>query len=291
MPINLDAPPVQTISAKQDNFLQYANPIKMGQNLWRQRELIAQLTKREVLQRYKGSYLGLIWSFVTPLAMLLVYTFVFSVIFQARWSGASSGSHTEYALPLFAALLAFNIFSESLLAAPRLIVEAPNYVKKVVFPLEILPVTVLGASLIHSIFSLTILLLGLVIIEGVLPWTLVLLPIVYLPLILLCLGLSWFLASLGVFIRDIGHLLDVGIRVLFFLTPIVYPTSIVPANFRFFLYLNPLTYIVEYFQAVILWGQWPNSGQFLLVVVGAFLICLLGYIWFMKSKKAFADLV
>ena len=195
MPINSDASSIQTISAEQGNILQYANPIKMEQNLWRQRELIIQFTKREVLQRYKGSYFGVTWSLVTPLVMLLVYTFIFSVIFQARWSdGASFGSHIAYALPLFAGLLAFNIFSESLLAAPRLIVGNPNYVKKVVFPLEILPVTVLDTSLIHSIFGLIILLLGLVVIEGGLPWTLLLLPIVYLPLILLCLrvfSVSW----------------------------------------------------------------------------------------------------
>lgn len=290
LPINSDLP-IQTISAKQDSFLQYANPIKMGKNLWRQRELTAQLIKREILQRYKGSYLGIVWSFVTPLVMLLVYTFIFSVIFQTRWSRVNTGSHIDYALPLFAGLLVFNIFSEALLAAPRIIVETPNYVKKVVFPLELLPISALGASLIHSIFSLAILLLGVVVIWGVLPWTLLLLPIVYFPLILLCLGLSWFLASLGVFIRDISHLLDVGIRILFFLTPIVYPISMVPDRFHNLLYLNPLTYIVEYFQGVILWGQSPNWNQFLLVVVGSFVVCMLGYIWFMKTKKFFADVI
>jgi lipopolysaccharide transport system permease protein len=125
------------ISAQRDSFRHYANPIKMATNLWGHRELIRQFTRRQVLQRYKGSYLGLLWSFATPLALLLVYTFVFSIIFEARWPGMETGSRSEFALALFAGLIVFNIFAETLLAAPGLIVSNPNYVKKVVFPLEI----------------------------------------------------------------------------------------------------------------------------------------------------------
>ncbi len=130
------------ISAKRDSARQYANPLKMGQNLWAYRELIGQFTRRQVLQRYKGSYLGLVWSFITPLATLMVYTFVFSVIFKARWEGSVADSHAGFALAFFAGLVAFSVFNESLMVAPNLIVGNPNYVKKVVFPLEILPVSV-----------------------------------------------------------------------------------------------------------------------------------------------------
>jgi lipopolysaccharide transport system permease protein len=284
------APP-KIISARRDSARQYANPVTMVQNLWTHRELIVQFTRREVLQRYKGSYLGLLWSFATPLALLLVYTFVFSVIFKVRWEGAVTDSQAEFALALFAGLIAFNIFSESILAAPGLIVGSPNYVKKVVFPLEILPVSKLGSAIINSLFSLMILLAGAVIIRGSLPWTLILLPIVYLPLILLCLGLGWFLASLGVFIRDISHLLGVVVQMLFFMTPIFYPLSAIPERFRFFLYLNPLTFIVNHFRRVILWGQWPDWGEFVAITASMAVVCLLGYIWFMKSKKTFADVV
>ena len=283
--------PTKIITARHDSIHQYANPLKMGQNLWAHRELIVQFTKRQVLQRYKGSYLGLIWSFITPLALLLVYTFVFSVVFQARWEGTVTDSHGEFALALFAGLIAFNIFSETTLAAPHLIINQPNYVKKVVFPLEILPVSMLGAALINSLFSLAILLAGALIILGNIPWTLSLLPLMYLPLILLCLGLSWFLASLGVFIRDIGHFLGVVVQMLFFLTPIFYPISAIPPNFQFFLYLNPLTFIVNHFRRTILYGQLPDWGEFLLLTVGTLIGCMLGYIWFMKSKKTFADVV
>jgi lipopolysaccharide transport system permease protein len=160
-----------------------------------------------------------------------------------------------------------------------------------VFPLEILPVTVLGSSVINSLFSLTILLVAALLFQGYLPWTLVLLPLMYLPLILLCLGLIWFLASLGVFIRDVGQFIGVAVQVLFFMTPIFYPISAIPARLQFILYLNPLTFIVNHFRRVILWGQLPDWGEFLLVTALTFLVCMLGYVWFMKSKKTFADVV
>jgi len=291
MTINQTITSTKIISARKDSTRQYANPVKMGQNLWAQRELIGQFTKRQVLQRYRGSYLGLVWSFITPMAMLLVYTFVFSVVFKARWEGTVTGSHAEFALALFAGLIAFNVFSESITSAPGLIVNNPNYVKKVVFPLEILPVSVVGAALINSGFSLIVLLVGSLVITGQISWTLIFTPVMYLPLILLCLGLTWFLASLGVFIRDINQLMGVVVQILFFLTPIFYPISAIPGNIRLFLYVNPLTFIVSHFRRVILWGQMPDWGDFLVVTAGAFVVCMLGYVWFMKSKKTFADVL
>ncbi len=287
----LEADSTRTISAQPDSARQYANPIKMIKNLWAHRELIGQFTESEILQSYQGSYLGLAWSFITPLARLIVYTFVFSGIFKARWEGAVSDSHTAFALVLFAGLIAFSVFNESIMAAPNLIVANANYVKKVVFPLEILPVSILGSTLIHSLFSLLILLASSLVILGRLPWTIVFLPLMYLPLILLTLGLSWFLASLGVFIRDLGHVLGVVMHLLFFLTPIMYPASLVPERLRFILFLNPLTFIVNHFRRVALGGQTPDWGEFLILTIMTLVICMLGYIWFMKSKKTFADVV
>jgi lipopolysaccharide transport system permease protein len=144
---------------------------------------------------------------------------------------------------------------------------------------------------INSLFSVVILLIGVLVIQGSIPWTLILLPVVYLPLVLFCLGLSWFLASLGVFVRDIRYLLEVGVRMLLFLTPIFYPASAVPAPLRFILYLNPLTLMVDHFRQVILFGQIPNWVEFGLLTSMTLLVCLLGYIWFMKSKKIFADII
>ncbi|MCB9099339.1 MAG: ABC transporter permease [Anaerolineales bacterium] len=279
------------LSGQRDSARRYANPIKMVKNLWSHRELIYQFTKREVLERYKGSYLGVLWSFVTPLALLLVYTFAFSVVLNARWENAGEDGHFIFALNLFAGLIAFNVFSDTISNAPNLIVKNPNYVKKVVFPLEVLTVSKLGAAIIDSLFGIVILLLGALVILGTLPWTLILLPLMYLPLIFLSLGLGWFFASLGVFIRDVGNFLDVVVRMLFFLTPIFYPLSAIPANIRFLLYLNPLTFIVNHFRRVTLWGQMPDWFEFLGLTLGTLIICLLGYIWFMKSKKAFADVI
>ncbi len=284
--------PTKIITARQDSARQYANPVEMVRHLWQHRELIGQFTKREVLGRYKGSFLGVVWSFVTPLLMLAIYTFVFSVIFKARWgNNLSDNSQTGFALTLFTGLIAFNVFGECLNRAPGLIISNPNYVKKVVFPLEILPVSVLGSALINSLFSLVILLIANLIFHGAIPWTIIFLPLMYLPLTLLCLGLGWFLASLGVFVRDVGHLIGVVIQVLFFMTPIFYPIEALPERLRFVLYLNPLTFIINHFRRVILWGQMPDWREFLVITVLTGVVCMLGYIWFMKSKKTFADVV
>jgi lipopolysaccharide transport system permease protein len=280
------------ISAQKDGARQYANPIKMAQNLWAHRELIKQFTRREVLQKYKGTYLGIVWSFVTPLAMLAVYTFAFSVVLGARWqSGNQTGSHLEFALVLFAGLIVFNVFAETASAAPRLIISNRNYVTKVIFPLEILPIGKLGGSLTDSLLSILILLLGEIMFLQQFPWTIIFLPLVYLPLILLCLGIGWFVASLGVYIRDIGNMVSVIVRMLLFLTPIFYPITLVPEYIRFFIYLNPLTIIVENFRRVLLFNQPPDWGGFFAITVVTSIICILGYIWFVKSKKTFADVL
>lgn len=287
----MDQASPRILSGQRDSVRQYANPIKMVRNLWSHRELIYQFTKRQVLQRYKGSYLGILWSFVTPLALLLVYTFVFSVIFKARWQGMETDGHAEFALVLFTGLIAFNIFSETIMAAPNLITTNPNYVKKVVFPLEILVVSTLGSAVINSLFSLVILIIGILLVMGSIPWTIILLPLMYAPLLLLCLGLGWFFASLGVFIRDIGHLLGVVVQMLFFLTPIFYPLEAIPYPYRYLILVNPLTFIVNHFRRVTLFGQMPDWGEFGLMTFLTGVVCLLGYIWFMKSKKTFADVI
>lgn len=284
--------PSKIITAQRDSARQYANPLKMARHLWGQRELFWQFTKREVQGRYKGSALGIVWSFVTPLLMLTVYTFVFSIIFKARWGNdLSDNSQIGFALTLFTGLIAFSVFSECMNRAPGLIISSSNYVKKVVFPLEILPVSVLGSAIVNSLFSLLVLLIAALIFQGIIHWTLVFLPLMYLPLMLLCLGLSWFLASLGVFIRDIGQIIGVIIQILFFMTPIVYPIERIPAQIQIILYLNPLTFIVNHFRRVILWGQMPDWGEFVVITILTGLVCMAGYIWFMKSKKTFADVV
>lgn len=266
------------------------NPVEITANLWRQRELIKQFVKREVTGRYRGSYLGIVWSFLNPLFMLVVYTFVFSVVFKARWSTESS-SKTEFALILFCGITTFNLFAEIVTRAPGLIVNNVNYVKKVVFPLEILPVVVLGSAFVHGCISLSILTISLAVLLGVFHWTIIFLPLVLLPLVLLSTGLGWFLASLGVFLRDIGHIIGVVVQVLMFLSPIFYPVSAIPIELQPIYYINPLSYVVEDMRRIMVWGQLPNWEWLILGNIIGGSVALLGHAWFQKTRGGFADVL
>jgi lipopolysaccharide transport system permease protein len=265
----------------------------MGRRLWQHRELICQLTRRQALQRYRGSYLGLLWSLITPLALLLVYTVAFSVILKVHWGRGqqAAGGHANYALMLLAGFVAFNFFSESVLGAPQSVVGNPNLVKRVVFPLETLPLQIVGVALVNSLLSLLVLLAGVLAVQGYIPWTIVFLPLIYVPLILMSAGFTWFFAALSVFLRDVGHLLAVAMQMLFFVTPIIYPASAVPESLRPVLWMNPLSFIVNHFRRVIILGQIPDWRRFGLDIALALMICAMGHAWFMKSRRAFADVV
>lgn len=267
-----------------------ATPVEMFASLWRNRELIKASAKREVLGRYRGSFLGLLWSFFNPLFMLAVFTFVFSVIFQARWGGGS-GSKTEFALLLFAGLLVFNLFAECINRAPGLIHSNTNYVKKVVFPLEVLPFVGLLSALFHTLISLCVWLIAYAIFFGVPYLTVLYLPLVLVPFCLFLMGLSWALASLGVFLRDVSQFIGVLTTALMFLSPIFYPATVFPEEYRYILYLNPLTTVVEQTRDVLFWGRSPNFlmlGVYWLVTLG---LAWLGFAWFQKTRKGFADVL
>jgi lipopolysaccharide transport system permease protein len=283
--------PSKIIKSSVDQAGDYLNPATMIGGLWSHRQLISQLGKRQMLEQFRGSYLGLIWTFITPLVMLVIYTFVFSVIFQAKWDSFITGSREEFALILFAGIIAFNILGDAVLNAPLLVVTRPNYVKRIVFPLEVLPVSALAPVLLQAFVNLIILLLGSILFLGQVSPTLYLLPLVVLPLVLLSLGLGWFLSSLGVFVRDMIHFLRIIVQMFFFLTPIFYPISAVPESFQVWLSLNPLTYLVEHFRQVTLLGEVPNWVEYGLMVGLGAAVCLGGYVWFMKSKKTFADVL
>jgi lipopolysaccharide transport system permease protein len=270
----------------------HLEPIRMLRNLWRHRDLVRRLTAQEVAQRYRGSYLGIVWSFITPILMLSVYAFVFSIVFQARWgAGAGAARPGEFALTLFAGLIPFGVFSEVINRAPSIVLNMPNYVKKVVFPLEVLPVVAVGSAVVHSLISAAILLLADLVFLGSMSPTVVLLPLAYLPLVFLTLGLAWLLASLGVYVRDIGQVVSVITQVLFFLSPIFYPVSAVPEKLRFILYANPMTAILNEFRRTMLWGAAPAWGVWAGLMTGTAMVALLGYAWFMQTKKGFADVM
>ncbi len=266
------------------------NPVEITAKLWKNRELIRQFIRREVSGRYKGSYLGIVWSFLTPLFMLAVYTFVFSIVFKARW-GTGSGGKVEFALILFCGLTTFNIFAECLGRAPGLIVGNVNYVKKVVFPLEILPVVSLGTALVQAGINLAILVVSLIFFLRVFNWTIVFLPFVLLPLLLLSLGVGWFFASLGTFLRDIGHLLGILIQMLMFMTPIFYPITAIPQRLQWVFYLSPINYVVEDMRRIVVWGQMPDWRWLLVGTLFGLVVAVLGYTWFEKTRGGFADVL
>jgi len=258
--------------------------------MWRARDLIVQLTKREVMGRYRGSVMGLMWSFFNPLLMLTIYTFVFSIVFNARW-GAGGESKFEFALILFAGLIVFNLFSECVNRAPSLIISNVNYVKKVVFPLEILPLVTMGAALFHGVVSLGVLLVFYVLVSASLHWTVVFAPLVMLPLLLMTLGLSWFLASFGVFLRDVSQTIGVLTTVLMFLSPIFFPVSALPEKYRIIIYMNPMTFIIEQMRDVLIWGKLPSVQGWCATTFFGALVAWLGLAWFQKTRKGFADVL
>ena len=256
------------------------------------RDLLFQLVKRNIAARYKGSVLGLFWSLVQPLMMLTVYTFVFSVIFKGRWGAdCSSDSTAAFAMIMFCGMAVFNIFSESISASCGLITGNPNYVKKVIFPLEILPIAQVAAAIILGLIWFGLLLIGASIFMQSLAWTMLLLPLVLIPLILLSCGLSFLVASLSVFFRDIQHLIGVIIQILFFMTPIFYPIQAIPEQYRWVMQINPLSSIVEQTRTIFLYGKmidWTMYGTGLLISLAIF---QLGLVWFIKTKKGFADVL
>jgi lipopolysaccharide transport system permease protein len=279
------------ISAARPAVWSFLSPVQLVRGLLAHRYLIREFTVREIVGRYKGARLGLLWSMVNPLLMLAVYTFVFSVVFKAKWGLTGGDSRIEFALTMFCGMVVYQVFAECAGRAPGLIVSNTSFVKRTVFPLEILPIAVLGAALFHAAVSLLILIVGAGIAIHSTSLTLICLPIVLLPVALLGLGFGWLLASLGVFIRDVGQVIGVLLQVLFFMTPIFYPLSAVPPRFRWVLRINPLTEVVTNARRAVLWGTWPDWAALGVVTVVAAAIAQLGYAWFMKTKRGFADVL
>ncbi len=266
-----------------------ATPLALGRSLRANNGLIRQMIRREISSKYKGSAFGLAWSFVTPLFMLAVYTFIFSVIFSARWPQAQS--NLEFSGILFSGLIVYTLFAECIARAPSLILSNVNYVKKVVFPLETLPWIALGSSLFHAMISLLVLFAFLLTLNGSLHWTVVLIPVIWLPLIFLTVGLSLLLASLGTYLRDIGQAIGLIVSSLMFLSPIFYPSTAFPESYRFLFYFNPLTFIIEQTRDVVLWGHLPSWSGLGLYYLCSLAVLFLGFAWFQKTRRGFADVL
>jgi ABC-type polysaccharide/polyol phosphate export systems, permease component len=260
------------------------------ESLWLHRSLTYQLAKREVVGRYRGSMAGLAWSFFNPLLMLAVYTFVFSVIFQARWTGLE-GRKGGFAIVLFVGVLVHGIFAECLNRAPTLIMANTNYVKRVMFPLEILPWVAMGSSLFHAFISLIVLVIAQLLLIGNIPPSAVVLPLIFVPLVLTTMGISYIFAAFGVYLRDIGQITVVITTVALFLSPVFYPATALPENYRVIFFLNPLTFIIEQARDAMIWGRWPHWGGLAIYTGASLVICWIGFWTFQKMRRGFADVL
>ncbi len=267
------------------------SPKEMVASLWRNRSLIIQMGKREVIGRYRGSVMGLAWSFFHPVIMLVVYTFVFSVVFNARWGVGNEESKASFAIILFVGMIVHGLFAECVNRSPGLILSNVNYVKKVVFPLEILPWVAMGSALFHAMISLAVLLIAQLIVNFSLPWTAVFFPLVILPLLIATMGFAWILSATGVFVRDIAQTTGIITTVLLFVSPVFYPVSALPKEYQGWLLLNPLTFVIEEARNVLIWGRMLDwTGCALSFIVGL-IIAWAGFWWFQKTRKGFADVL
>lgn len=266
------------------------DPISPYRALTRHFALVVQMARRDVAGRYRGSFAGLLWSFLNPLLMLAIYTLVFGVIFKSRWN-AQTTNQFQFAMVLFAGLNINAFFSECANRATTLIVDNPNFVKRVVFPLETLTWSTLGSALFHLFVSTLVLLALSPFLMGGIPWTVVLFPIVVLCFLPFVAGTLWLLASLGVYLRDLKQAVAIVTMALMFLAPILYPATMIPERYRFALYFNPLTIIAEASQDVLIWGRLPAWNHLGVYVLVSGLFAWLAFAWFEQTRKGFADVV
>ncbi len=274
-----------------DTSLPDTSPFSMVQSLKRHAGLIVQLTRREIVGRYRGSLAGMAWSFLNPLLMLVVYTLVFSSIFKVRWGAGATESKSDFALVLFVGLMLHGFLADCLSRAPGLVLANVSYVKRVVFPLEVLPWVSVLSALFNLLISVVVLLLVQLMLDRQLPVTAVLLPILLLPFVLIVVSLSFIFAAVGVYLRDLGQLTTMIVTVLFFFSPIVYPTSSLPKKFQEWIQFSPSTYPVEQARRILISGELPKvSGWFMSLAV-AIVLLILSYYFYQKTRRGFADVL
>ena len=265
------------------------SPLAAFSCLWVRRQLIMHLARREVLSRYRGSFVGVLWSFVNPLVMLAIYTLVMGYFLHARWAGTSNS--LQYSIVLFSGLILFNFLSECLTRAPGLVLANPNYVRKIVFPLEVLPWVAICAALFHTALSLVAwVVFDLIVYHTVHP-TVLFLPLIVAPLALVAVGLSWFLSAAGVFIRDVAQAVTLAVQALMFLSPLFYEVKNVPPVFQRILLANPLTFVIEQARAIMIAGSLPNFVGLGIYWLASLLVAWLGFVWFQRARDGFADVM
>ncbi|WP_372361397.1 ABC transporter permease [Xanthomonas sp. NCPPB 1325] len=254
------------------------------------RDLTLELSKREILGRYRGASFGLLWSLISPFLLLIVYTIAFGSIMKSRWPQVAEGQ-AHFSLVLFVGLIVHGFFAECLSRSPYLIMGNPNFVKRVIFPLEILPWPMVASALFHVLMNTVVFALLRLAMDGQISWTILLLPVVLLPLVVLGLGVSWFLASLGVYFRDITQVTGVLSTALLFLSSAMIPEQAIPESFELVFKLNPLTFIIDQAREVALWGNPPNFIGLGIYMCIAIIVFYAGFAWFKATRRGFADVI
>lgn len=266
------------------------HPLGPYVSLARHARLVWELCKRDVSGRYRGSMGGMFWAFLNPLLMLAIYSFVFGYIFKSRWTAVESGN-VNFAIILFIGLIISNFFSECLNRAPVLITANPNYVKKVIFPLETLSWVTVGTGLFHALISSVVLVVALVATGTAISPAAALFPLLLVLFLPMVAGVTWLFSALGVYFRDTQQIMQVLTTSLVFLAPIFYPRSSLPEQYRWVLSLNPLTFIVESARGLILWGRLPDAAAALTYLAASLLVGWLGWLVFNATRKGFADVI
>ena len=251
--------------------------------------LLRSLTMRDIEVRYRGTVLGLLWAVIYPLTMLAIYTFLFGIVFKARWPGLAD--LPDFVLMLYCGLLTFNLASETISRAPTAVLSQPNYVKKVVFPLELLPLSQLGAALFNALVGFALLVVFLLIQKQALAVSGLALPIVLAPLAIMLAGVAWCLSALGVFFRDVSQIVGILMTILMVMSPVFYPVSAAPERVRTVMYLNPLTYPIEEVRGVLVLGVWPHLLPWMVYALISCLVAAAGLWLFQHTRSAFADVV
>lgn len=257
---------------------------------WRHRSLIRELACREIAGRYRGASLGVFWSLISPFLLLMIYTFAFGTVMGGRWPEPQAGD-THFSVVLFAGLIPYFVLSECMVRAPELVVGNPAFVKRVVFPLEILPWPMLLSALFHCFMNTLVFVVLRGVMDGAFDWTIILLPWVILPLAIFALGLSWILAALAVYLRDVQQIVGMASMAILFLSSVMIPTATVPEKYRTVFLLNPVSFIADQARAVMIWGQMPDWRGLLFYALAALVFMFLGHAWFVKTKRGFADVL
>ena len=262
----------------------------MIKTLYKNGYLLKTLVIKDIKQRYQGSALGMLWSFLVPVMMLVIYTFIFSEVFQAKWD-IDTGDKYQFALVLFCGLTVFNLVGEVMNRSTTLIVSNTNYVKKVIFPLEMLPVVATCSAHFNFVVSFIILILAKLILYHNVSATLYMIFLAMIPLVIMAVGLGLFISAISVYLKDVGNVISVLVTVLMYLSPVFFPLTAVPENFRVVCEMNPMTYVIENFRKVVLYGECLDWKFYGISCVVALVIYFIGKTVFMRAKEGFADVL